>query len=374
MRNVVDLMVDNDGSLVVLTSRPDGHGSPGGSPADTTSPRIVDQPHDLDGIAVDDDTAVPTFTGGDELRLSAVASASDSSSLVYAWELNGAVIAGADSPNLDTTIPEDDGRYEYRLRVSNSVGEVLSDPFVVELGAEVTGQDESGRLVDGLLAEWEFDEQGTTIVDTSGVEPALDLTVSDPNLVKWLDGGGIVLDEPVRIGTAGPATKIIDAVRATNEFSLEVWVKPAEVEPEGPGRIAGLLDSRNGNSRNVGIGQGWWLDKGTTDRYEARLQTSSNYNNPVSSARGETVPERTHLVLTRASDGSIRLYVNGSIALEERSEGTLSWQSNIPVMIGNDTDGRFPFQGTIYLVAFYDRALAPTDVSTNYFAGLSRDE
>ncbi|MFQ6030839.1 MAG: hypothetical protein ACE5Q6_25510, partial [Dehalococcoidia bacterium] len=46
-----------------------------------------------------------------------------------------------------------------------------------------------GRVTDNLLALYDFSAgSGATVLDVSGVAPALDLTVTDSDHVKWLSG------------------------------------------------------------------------------------------------------------------------------------------------------------------------------------------
>jgi hypothetical protein len=99
------------------------------------------------------------------------------------------------------------------------------------------------RLVDGTIASggnryenaqialWEFKTgEGLTAFDTSGVEPAINLTLSGD--VQWFGGWGITINDGKAQGTTAASKKLHDLIRATGEYSIEAWAIPANVAQE----------------------------------------------------------------------------------------------------------------------------------------------
>ncbi len=76
-----------------------------------------------------------------------------------------------------------------------------------------------GRFEQDVIAKWEFKSgQGVTAFDTSGVEPALDLTISGN--VNWLGGWGLQMLGGKAQGSTTASKKIHDLVVATSEMTL----------------------------------------------------------------------------------------------------------------------------------------------------------
>ena len=71
----------------------------------------------------------------------------------------------------------------------------------------------------GLLALYTFEEgSGTTVNDVSGVGSPLNLTISDPGQVNWLNGGGLQINGNTMINSMVAASKIIDGLQSTNAY------------------------------------------------------------------------------------------------------------------------------------------------------------
>jgi uncharacterized repeat protein (TIGR01451 family) len=110
------------------------------------------------------------------------------------------------------------------------------------------------RVTDGLQALYTFEEgSGTAVHDVSGVGAPLHLTVEDGAAVGWVPGGGLSINSSTIVASAGAATRIIDASRATDEISIEAWVMPANTTQGGPARIVTLSDGAVW--RNFTLGQ-----------------------------------------------------------------------------------------------------------------------
>ena len=108
------------------------------------------------------------------------------------------------------------------------------------------------RFETHTIAKYEFKTgTGTTIFDTSGVEPALNLTMS--GTAEWVGGWGINIKAGGKAqGTTTASKKLSDRIKATGEYSIELWAAPANVTQED----AYIISYSGGvMSRNVTIGQ-----------------------------------------------------------------------------------------------------------------------
>ncbi len=136
---------------------------------------------------------------------------------------------------------------------------------------EVREAYQSGSPTPGAVVAYDFSEgEGDVVRDVSQNGVPLDLHVADPDAVVWLPDGGLRITQSTLIASEGPATKLIDAVGATGEMSLQVWITPANTTQAGPARIVTL--SHDTGQRNFTLGQG-------ATAYEVRFRTDSTSAN-----------------------------------------------------------------------------------------------
>jgi hypothetical protein len=116
----------------------------------------------------------------------------------------------------------------------------------------VDALDNAARVGSGLVAYYPFTEgSGTVVADRSGTGSPMDLEMS--GAVSWSGSGNGVVFSGGRVGTTGAATKVINALRASNMNSFEVWVEPANVTQGGPSR---MISVGSGNTyQNFMLGQ-----------------------------------------------------------------------------------------------------------------------
>ncbi len=220
------------------------------------------------------------------------------------------------------------------------------------------------RVIDGLLVFYDFEEgQGTTIHDTGpGVGP-LDLTLDNPNAATWIDGG-LSIDSATIIQSAGPATKIIEACKASHAITIEIWIKPANTSQSGPARIFTL--SPSGSQRNFTVGQ-------SSSLFDFRLRTTATNNNgtpSVASPSGSATTNMTHVMYTRDAGGDVRIYIDGVERTAGNVGGDLSnWDTSHQLALANEQTQNRAWRGELHLAAVYDRALAFTEVQQNFSAG-----
>ncbi len=227
------------------------------------------------------------------------------------------------------------------------------------------------RVPTGLLALWDFgDSPAATIWDVAPLGDPLDLTIANPGAVVRTDGV-LGLTSPVRVASAGPATKLIDACRQTGAVSIEAWVRPASASQTGPARIATLSADRF--ERNVTLTQG--LASTAGDRYSARLRTTETDLNgqPTVATPVQAVNlDLQHVVLARGADGILRLFVDGALLYTETRDGDLiNWDPTHGFAIGGEYlfDAGVCWLGEMHLIAVYDHALTTAEVQQNFLAG-----
>ena len=226
---------------------------------------------------------------------------------------------------------------------------------------------DGGRVTDGLQALYIFDEgSGTTVRDRSGVGAPLDLTINNAAGITWQPGVLTVKDNTAIVST-GAASKIIAAAQATDELTLEAWIAPANLIQEGPPRIVTI--SNGEHERNVTLGQGQGADQ-PSDYIDVRLRTTTRTTNgkpSLSSPHGTLSTILTHVVYTRAADGTDVIYLDGVEQARATVDGTLSgWDAGFALALAAEPTGAGFWWGDYDLVAIYKRALTPIEVQQNY--------
>jgi|GEM_PF-1065677 len=221
------------------------------------------------------------------------------------------------------------------------------------------------RTDDQLVAYFPFSEgAGSFVLDQSGYGEPLLLRIYDPAAVHWLPGGGLSVDQATLIKSLSGTEKISEACQLSQEISMEVWVKCANSTQDGPARI--LTASNGTGNRN-------WMLAQTTNKFQARLRTSSGSTNGtpnLESPSGSASNQLKHLVYTRMANGQEKLYVNGSHVSSSTRTGDFSnWISSFDLALANEIDASRPWLGEIHLCAIYSKSLSPSEVAANHSAG-----
>jgi len=218
------------------------------------------------------------------------------------------------------------------------------------------------------IARYFFKEGAGTIAhDTSGVDPALDLTFTGS--VTWAGGWGINIADGGRAqGTTTASQKLSTRIKSSGEFTIEAWIAPANVAQENAyiASYAGSKDISN-----------FVLDQHAY-QYEAHTRSS------VTDANGATTlltkdtdkdaqASLQHVVLTYDPVNGRKLYVNGNFTgdIDAKGGGTLSnWDDTFAMVLGNEPSGQRQWTGLIKFLAVHDRALTLDQVQQNFAAGV----
>ncbi|WLQ16970.1 LamG domain-containing protein [Hahella aquimaris] len=227
-----------------------------------------------------------------------------------------------------------------------------------------------GRYEQNVIALYEFKTgEGVTAYDTSGVDPALNLTLT--NDVEWVGGWGIKLNGGKAQGSTSNSKKLHDLIKATGEYTIEAWVAPGNVTQEGPARI--ISYSAGVNARNFTLGQVLYSyslmnrTSETDQNGEPALVTDNNDEDLQATLQ--------HVVATYSPANGRRIYVNGRFTDDEdmTTAGNLNdWDDTFAFVLGNEASNNRPWQGTIRMVAVHNRALTQDQISQNFEAGVGQ--
>ncbi len=217
------------------------------------------------------------------------------------------------------------------------------------------------------IALWEFKEgQGSTAFDTSGVNPAINLTLSPG--VTWVGGWGIDVRSGKAQGSTASSRKLHDLIRATGEYSIEAWVAPGNVTQEDA-RIVSY--SAGTTVRNFTLGQTLY----NYDFYNRSSASDGNGDPRLSTADADEDLQATlqHVVVTYSVSGGRRIYVNGTYTedADPVPGGNLNdWDDTFAFVLGNEVSGDRQWQGVLRLVAIHNRVLTPEQIQQNLAVGV----
>ncbi|MEO8309302.1 MAG: LamG-like jellyroll fold domain-containing protein, partial [Pseudomonadota bacterium] len=209
---------------------------------------------------------------------------------------------------------------------------VISKALTLYDGTVAAG---GNRIDTHVIAKYEFKTgTGSTVFDTSGVEPALNLALSGD--ATFIGGWGINIKTGGKAqGTTTASKKLSDRIKATGEYSIEAWAAPANVAQEDA-----YIVSYSGGvmSRNVTLAQREY-------QYEALGRSSTTGANGAPALLTKDTDKDAqaslqHVVLTFDPVKGRTLYVNGNPTgdVDPRSGGTLAdWDDTFALVLGNET-------------------------------------
>ena len=228
------------------------------------------------------------------------------------------------------------------------------------------------RYEANLVALYEFKEgTGNVAYDTSGVEPAMHLTLSGTENVdfQWVGGWGMEFLGGKAQATTAASAKLAQFIQASGEYSVEAWVVPANVTQEGPARI--ISYSGGTDARNFTLGQ-------TQYNYDflQRMSTTDENGEPALStadADEDLQATQQHVVVTYDAVNGRRIYVNGVDTGDRDTEAAgnfADWDDSFAFVLGNEVSNNRPWRGKLRLVAIHNRALTPEQVQQNFDVGV----
>lgn len=248
----------------------------------------------------------------------------------------------------------------------------LADGIPVKLGGV-------GRYDRNVIARYEFKTgEGTTAYDTSGVEPGLNLTLIGG--VEWVGGWGIQIVDGAAKGLTRASKKLNDLIRASGEYSIEMWLTPNNVTQEGPAVIA-AYSAGTDDELNFLVGQTLY----SYDFLNRSENTDSAGVPAVSTPNADEVLQASlqHVVVNFDPVNGRRIFVNGvdtGVAEEEdlagESEvlggGIQEWDDNYAFALGNNLLGNRLWQGIFRMVAVHNRVLTQEQIIQNFDYGVGQ--
>jgi hypothetical protein len=223
------------------------------------------------------------------------------------------------------------------------------------------------RYEASVVALYEFKtSQGTTAFDTSGVDPAMDLSLSGN--VQWFGGWGLNFNGGKAQASTASSAKLQQMLGATGEYSIEAWVAPGNVVQEDT-RI--ISYSGGTDSRNFNLGQTMY----NYDFFARTTNSDGNGNPQLSTPDTAEVLQATlqHVVATFDPVAGRRIYVNGVLVTmtDPAPGGALTdWDDTFAFVLGNETSNDRPWAGVIRLVAIHNRVLSEPQILQNLEAGV----
>jgi hypothetical protein len=245
---------------------------------------------------------------------------------------------------------------------------VVSKALTLTQGTVASG---ANRYDADTIAKYEFETgNGYVAYDTSGIDPAADLTITGN--VTWAGGWGITVGAGGKAqATTSASSKLYNLIQATGEFSVEAWVSPALVATPKPSFMVSY--SGGDTTRNFTLGQ-------TNQDYDFMMRSSGSDLNGMPQLQTPDAAmilqaSMQHVVLTYDPVNGRQIYVNGvnTGLADPQKGGTISnWDSTFALVLGNEVSGDDSWQGLIKFVAIHSRALTAAQVLQNFNAGVGQ--
>ena len=227
------------------------------------------------------------------------------------------------------------------------------------------------RYESDQIALYEFksgsiNPDSNVIYDSSGVEPAMNLTILDNNY-RWLGNWGIEFTgSRGAIANVDDSRKIYNLIRLTGEYTIEAWVIPANVNQE---RATIVAYSGGSDERNMALGQTMYnydfFQRSSTLAADGQPKLMTNNDDEDLQASLQ------HVVISYSREAGRRIYVNGvftdDVDQEEKGD-LLNWHSSYVLSFGNELSNNRAWDGILRMVAIHDRALTADQIQQNYLA------
>lgn len=221
-----------------------------------------------------------------------------------------------------------------------------------------------------LIALWEFKVgQGLTAFDTSGVEPAINLTLSGN--VTWLGSYGLDFSGGRAWAQIKTSAKLSATLKSTGEYSLEAWVIPGNVSQEDVNIISYDVSP---TAKNFALTQNAYS-------YVVHNRSSATDNNgePFLSTEdaGELLQSTLqHVVVTYEPINGRKIYINGSLVDVDDpitdSTTITNWEDDFAFTLGSSSGGSKPWDGQLRMVAIHDKVLTEEQALQNFDAGVGQ--
>ncbi len=236
------------------------------------------------------------------------------------------------------------------------------------------------RHVTNQIALWEFKSGvgATQAVDTSGVEPIINLSLSGD--YSWVGGYGIQFNNSSATTFNGRAQatyqasqKLLNNIRTRGEYSIEAWVIPANVVQQNRNIIS---YSGSTTARNFTIAQNEYNYQFYNRAAPLNVASDKNGAPVLETAAGDQdlQASQQHIVMNYDPVNGRRMYVNGVFTgdTDANDAGGLltDWDNTFAFILANELGRNDGWQGTVRMVAIHNRILTDAQIQQNFKAGV----
>jgi hypothetical protein len=223
-------------------------------------------------------------------------------------------------------------------------------------GAPADASDDGGQLdgsgparASGIVVAYDFSEQnGTNILDRSGVPVACHLTAQSSASLAWMSKG-VTVTSATTIKNMSACDKVIAG--CASRVTVEAWIKPASSSQTGT-----IFALESGSGRAFAL-----LQVGTN--LSARIQTSLVSQVPLTNFGSVSQ-------IAFVYDGtSLFTYENGVPLMSTVARGSVDPPLDAVLTVSNNLAGTLPWLGELHFLGVYCRGLTAKEIEQNYAAG-----
>ena len=298
-----------------------------------------------------------TVNEGEPVTFNIVATGTEP--LSYQWYKDSIVIVNEiyDTLYIASASSVDSGLY-YCI-VTNLVDSIQSSTATLTINVTYN------RTTDNLIALWNFNENGGTVINDITDNPINANIMSTYNGATWHPGYiDLVNDTTIR---SDVATGIVDILSVADEFTAEVWTQPhTNTETSSPwGNAIFALEQSN-------FYGGFWIYQ-NADKYLVKIESGPN-NGEVETV--ESTPnsiittEPQHVVISLSNvERTLNIYINGQLNTTGSIYDFNYITSTSRILFGSQVYNNYFYHGNIYLASIYNRVLNETEIYNNFMSG-----
>lgn len=168
-------------------------------------------------------------------------------------------------------------------------------------------------------------------------------------------GFGLELDgSDAALRAVTPPGDLVRSISGAQAFTVEAWIRPADLDQEGPSRIVSLSTGTGRSDVDLHLG----LER---SQLSLRMRTACGQ---LWFLAGHLHERAAHIAAT-FDHGRLAVFVDGSrVAMAELEAADLSsWDPSYDLMIGNETTLDRGYRGAVASLAFYRESLTAGQVA-----------
>ncbi len=204
-----------------------------------------------------------------------------------------------------------------------------------------------------------------------------------PYGATWLNEGIKFSKKGVMASLANSPNSVVESIKYSKAFSVEMWIKSSEIPDDEPAWIFGFRGKNEGKdyAHNFFLGQDSWANAHSNVKANFKFpplgiaDKTRGWETPLKSPANSLSEKLTHVVYTCDQDGMQRIFINGVLAAQRHDpEYYNKWGGNPRIVVGSDLikkdpgniyEGK-PWSGRIQQLAIFNRALTVKEVNLHY--------